>query len=69
GRLHPDKGFDVLIDAYARIAPRYPDWDLVILGEGEECAALCDTGPREIVRPGVDGVLVRPAGDAGAMAQ
>ncbi|WP_154589646.1 glycosyltransferase, partial [Bordetella pertussis] len=40
GRLHPDKGFDVLIDAYARIAPRYPDWDLVILGEGEECAAL-----------------------------
>ncbi|WP_406940570.1 glycosyltransferase, partial [Bordetella pertussis] len=34
GRLHPDKGFDVLIDAYARIAPRYPDWDLVILGEG-----------------------------------
>ncbi|MDF8362140.1 glycosyltransferase family 4 protein [Achromobacter anxifer] len=126
GRLHPDKGFDLLIQAYARLAASHPDWDLVILGEGGERAALqeqvreagleprifmpgrvgnvgdwydsadlyvlssrfeglsntlqesmasglaavsfdCDTGPREIVRDGVDGVLVRPNGDVQAL--
>jgi len=128
GRLHPDKGFDILLDAYARIAGRHPDWTLVILGEGPQRAALqaqierlglagkvsmpgragnvgewydradlyvlssrveglsntllesmasglaavafdCETGPREIVRDGEDGVLVRPAQDAAALAQ
>lgn len=126
GRLHADKGFDLLIQAYAQLAPSHPDWDLVILGEGEERRALqtqvreagleprismpgragnvgdwydsadlyvltsrfeglsntllesmasglaavsfdCDTGPREIVREGVDGVLVRPNGDVPAL--
>ncbi|MEI2416955.1 glycosyltransferase family 4 protein [Orrella sp. JC864] len=128
GRLHRDKGFDMLLQAYARIAARFPDWHLVILGEGAERAALaaqiarlgldgrvslpgrvgnmdqwyaradlyvlssrveglsntlleamasglaavafdCETGPREIVRDGVDGVLVRPAADEQALAQ
>jgi glycosyltransferase involved in cell wall biosynthesis len=127
GRLHPDKGFDLLVQAYARIAQAHPDWDLIILGEGGErqrlqaqidAAALtgrvfmpgrvgnvgdwyaqadlyvlssrfeglsntlleslasgltavcfdCDTGPREVVRDGMDGVLVRPNGDVDAMA-
>lgn len=127
GRLHADKGFGVLVDAYAQIAARHAGWDLVILGEGEERTALqarvdghglqarvvmpgragnvadwyeaadlyvlssrfeglsnslqeamasglaavsfdCDTGPREIIRDGEDGVLVRPVGDAGALA-
>ncbi|RBL79206.1 glycosyltransferase family 4 protein [Streptomyces cavourensis] len=126
GRLHADKGFDLLVQAYARLAPSHPDWDLVILGEGDERRALeaqvqgaglqdrvslpgragnvgdwyqsadlyvltsrfeglsntllesmasglaavafdCDTGPREIVRDGVDGVLVRPNGDVDAL--
>jgi len=128
GRLHPDKGFDLLLDAYAAVAAAHPDWDLVILGEGTERRALqaridaaglagrvrlpgragnvgdwyasadlyvlssrfeglsntliealasglpavsvdCDTGPREILRDGVDGMLVRPAGDAAALAR
>jgi len=127
GRLHPVKGFEVLIEAFAEIADRFPQWDLTILGEGPARDALhaqieevglsgrislpgrvgnvadwyaashlyvlssrvegfsntlleamasglapvafdCDTGPREIVRDGIDGVLVRPAGDAQALA-
>jgi len=128
GRLHPDKGFDVLLRAYAQLAPAHPDWRLAILGEGGERAALqaqaealgiadrvdmpgragnvgdwyaradlyvlssrveglsntlleslasgvaavafdCETGPREIVRDGEDGVLVRPVQDPAALAQ
>ncbi|WP_088142595.1 glycosyltransferase family 4 protein [Achromobacter xylosoxidans] len=128
GRLHADKGFDLLIQAYAPLAASHPDWDLVILGEGDERRSLeaqvreaglesrismpgragnvgdwyenadlyvltsrfeglsntlqesmasglaavsfdCDTGPREIVREGVDGVLVRPNGDVPALSK
>lgn len=127
GRLHPDKGFDLLVQAYAQIASRHPQWDLILLGEGGERQRLqaqidaaglqarvsmpgrvgnvgdwyasadiyvlssrfeglsntlleslasglaavcfdCDTGPREVVRDGTDGVLVRPNGDVAAMA-
>lgn len=127
GRLHPVKGFDVLLQAFASIAELFPGWDLVILGEGEQRAALeeqielaglasrvnlpgwagnidqwyeqsdlyvlssrveglsntlleamasglpciafdCETGPREIIRDGIDGVLVRPTEDPEALA-
>jgi len=34
GRLAPEKGFDLLIEAFAGLAGRFADWGLVILGEG-----------------------------------
>ena len=40
GRLGPEKGFDLLLDALASVVKDFPDWDLVILGEGPEREAL-----------------------------
>lgn len=36
GRLHPQKGFDILIRAMVKVNSLYPDWHLDIYGEGNE---------------------------------
>ncbi|MDQ3058645.1 MAG: glycosyltransferase family 4 protein [Pseudomonadota bacterium] len=125
GRMSEEKGFHLLIRAFQRLAHDFPDWKLVILGDGPDRSALaaqiasaglderislpgragnvgqwytavdlyvmssrfegfpntlveamahglpavsfdCDTGPRDIIRHEVDGLLV-PAGDDAAL--
>lgn len=35
-RLHPKKGIEVLIDAFARLQQDFPDWNVLIVGNGED---------------------------------
>jgi glycosyltransferase involved in cell wall biosynthesis len=126
GRLTHQKGFDLLLNAFAKLTERHPEWRLRIIGNGPlrqeletqaqtldltsrvEFAGLvtdpasslrqaeilvmasrfegfpyvalealacglpviytdCPSGPREIIRDGIDGMLV-PAGDVDALA-
>jgi GalNAc-alpha-(1->4)-GalNAc-alpha-(1->3)-diNAcBac-PP-undecaprenol alpha-1,4-N-acetyl-D-galactosaminyltransferase len=46
GRLVPSKRYADLIEAFARLGPRADGWRLVILGDGDEHAALRDTAER-----------------------
>jgi GalNAc-alpha-(1->4)-GalNAc-alpha-(1->3)-diNAcBac-PP-undecaprenol alpha-1,4-N-acetyl-D-galactosaminyltransferase len=47
GRLRAQKGYDLLIPAFAKLADRYPDWQLIIMGEG------CDRESLEAIRNGL----------------
>ena len=119
GRLHKYKQFDLLLRAFSQIKDEYTNWDLIILGEGEErdnlsrilidinisdrvyfpgsvgnisewyeradlfvlsslmegfpnvlleamayglpCISFdCDTGPRDMIQDGFNGILVNP---------
>ncbi|MET0363576.1 MAG: glycosyltransferase family 4 protein [Sphingobium sp.] len=56
GRLVAQKGFDMLIDAFATVAGRHPDWILRIWGEGPDRAAL----ERQIARRGMTARIELP---------
>ncbi len=125
GRLTTEKGFDLLLPVFQQLVAEFPNWRLVILGEGPKNEALqmqistlgvsehvslpgrvgnmaqwyaaadlyvmtsrfegfpntlvealahglpavsfdCDTGPRDIIRHEINGLLV-PAGDCAAL--
>lgn len=36
GRLHPIKGLDLLVEAWARLEPDFPDWELNIVGPAHD---------------------------------
>jgi glycosyltransferase involved in cell wall biosynthesis len=63
GRLSEQKCFDRLLAAFADIAPRHPEWSLVILGEGGLREALT----AQVARLQMDGRVALPgvAGNVG----
>ncbi len=62
GRLTSEKGCDVLLEAFARIAGELPQWTLRIIGEGPNRAALVEQARRLGLASRIEftGVLVEP---------
>ena len=60
GRLSPEKGFDLLIEAFAQVAERHPDWNLMILGEGPLRTELA----RKVAEQNLGGRIAMPGFDA-----
>ena len=62
GRLNPQKGFDLLIDSFALIADKCPEWHVVIFGSGDEekflRQRLCEKGldKRIFIFPATDNI-------------
>ncbi len=56
GRLHRQKGFDILISALAALPADLPPWEMVILGEGTERARL----ERQLAACGLSTKVVMP---------
>ena len=56
GRLSLEKGFDLLLTAFAKVLKEYPKWSLVIYGEGPERATL----ERQIQKLKLDGKVKLP---------
>lgn len=62
GRMAGQKGFDILIDAFARIESEFPVWDLVIVGDGADRPAL----EAQVAAAGLKGRVLMP-GQVGNM--
>ena len=60
GRLHEQKGFDLLIESFSLISEKCPGWDVVIYGDGSEKQTLekqisdSDLIGRVFLRPSTD---------------
>ena len=56
GRLHEQKGFDMLLQAWRTLEEQHPDWSLRIVGEGDKRAELeaqiQEMGLRNVQLPG-----------------
>lgn len=68
GRLEPVKGFDILIDAFSRVAAAHPSWRLRICGDGREFAALQEMASRSGAPIRLTGATSDPYGDLAAAA-
>jgi glycosyltransferase involved in cell wall biosynthesis len=64
GRLHPTKGFDLLIKAYARLAADFPTWRLTLIGSGPDKSILMGLCEELSVRDWVD--FMEPVRDVDA---
>lgn len=63
GRLHEQKGFDLLLQAWKPIEAHYPDWTLRIVGEGEQRDALTQQmhqlGLQHVALPGCSADMIQ----------